>query len=349
MAELLAEMREMRAELRRQAAPVAKLLTVGELYALYKAAKRGMRSWFKVEPRILPLVEKYGDRQVASLTPGDAALYRLERRRTRIYPDKDRCYKELTINFDVQWFKAMLIWAVEETHIPSNPWMKVRAVKTKKTRKTSPTEDEIMRLIAESTTLMRAFILLAADSGMRRDEIRLMRWEWLDDASRVINLPAAATKSQQDRTVPVTMRTLEALRLLPRHVRSPFPFVNAETERPYDAVTIHKWFGRIVIAADVRGAPGDGRVRIHDLRHSYARRAARSNVRIEVISLILGHSTLEQTKVYLQTGEDDIADALDSFEDGIVRGIERKPAKHAGKSVGDGALSTHRDFVKLNT
>lgn len=331
MAELLAEMREMRAELRRQTAQVATSPTVGKLVGLFTAARVGARSWVAMKGRLRPVVTAFGNREAMSLTLGEIAIYRAERKRTP-YNDKGRTYTDLTINFECQILKTVLIWSVAEKLIPYNPLAGLRSVKTKKTRKTSPTEDEIGLLLARADAYMRTFILFAADSGLRRNEILHMRWDWIDEPNKVINLPAVATKSQKDRTAPITERTFAALRAMPRHLRSPFPFCNFDTEAPYSHVTVDVWFKDIVKASGVRAAPGDGSVRIHDLRHAYARRAARAGVRVEIISLILGHASIQQTLVYIQTGEDDLIEALDTFE----KEVSRKPPK--ASTVGDGRI-----------
>jgi integrase len=161
---------------------------------------------------------------------------------------------------------------------------------------------------------------------MRRDEARLCRWDWIDETAKMITLPAASTKSQRQRRVPISGRTIAAFRLLPRHLIKPYVLHNTDGD-PFASVTINAWFRKIVDRSGVQAAPGDGRVHLHDLRHAYARRNARAGVRIEVISMILGHSTLQQTKDYLQTGDDDIADARETFEESLNGPL--RPAQRA--------------------
>lgn len=317
-------------------------ITVKELYKPYAVAKGGRRSWKIIEGKLRPILEAFGDRDAMSLRVSDTEDYRASRRLIEFPGGKGRTYSDLSINFELQWLKAILIWATRGGRIPHNPLASMKDAKCKKTRKTSPTEDEITLLLDAADTLMRAIVLLASDSGLRRDEARCLRWDWIDEPNRVINLPAWATKSQKDRTVPVTARTFEALKLMPRHLRSPFVFINprSKLERPYDGATIDRWFKDIVDEAGIQAARGDGRVHIHDLRHSYARRAARAGVRVEIISLILGHATLQQTMVYLQTGDEDVIDALDTFEDGLRKSARRAPRN---QDVGEGRISIPKE------
>lgn len=327
-------------ELRRRAGIGAPGATVRQIYDAYERVKCRGKSWPIVRGKLRPTVELFGDREATTLTIGETEDYRAARRLVAYPRGKGKTYTDQSINHELMWLKAILNWAVRGGRLTHNPLALMRAAKAKKHRKTSPTEDEIGRLLVHASTLMRAFILLAADSGMRRDEIRLCRWSWIDEGTRMLTLPAAATKSQRERRVPVTERTFAALADIPRHISSPHVFVNARThsmDRPFDSKSVDAWFREIVDAAGVVAATGDGGVRLHDLRHSYARRAARAGVRVEVIAMILGHANIQQTMAYLQTGDDDVIDALDVFEAGL-----RKPAR-ASKSIDVGRHATRSE------
>lgn len=326
-------------ELQRRAGAAATGLTVRQIYDAYEKVKCKGKSWPIVRGKLRPTVELFGARQATSLTIGETEDYRAARKLVAFPGGKGRTYQDQSINQELMWLKAILNWAVRGGRITHNPLALMKAAKAKKHRKTSPTEEEICRMLGHASTLMRAFILLAADSGMRRDEIRLCRWSWIDEGTRMLTLPAAATKSQRERRVPVTERTFAALAALPRHISSPFLFVNTNSHSmvsPYNGATFDRWFHEIVDAAQVPAAVGDGRVHIHDLRHGYARRAARAGVRVEVIAMILGHANIQQTLAYLQTGDDDVIDALDVFEEGL-----RKPARSSKRvDVGQGRFSS---------
>lgn len=303
-------------------------LTVAEIYKAFAPAKKALKSWITVERALRPVLAFFGERDAMSLTVADTEDYRAERRTKDCRHGQGRKLSHKSINYEIQWFKTLLTWAVRGGRIKHNPIVTAKAARVQRHRNTSPTEEDIGKLLGLATTVMRVVILLAADSGMRRDEIRLCRWDWIDEGAKLITLPAQATKSQRERRVPISGRTLAAFRLLARHVRKPY-LLHGTAGDPIPAVTINGWFRKLVDRSGVKAAPGDGRVHLHDLRHSYARRAARAGVRIEVISMILGHSTLQQTKDYLQTGDDDIADARETFEASL-----RQPPKHADTSDG---------------
>lgn len=317
-------------------------VTVLQLYEPYKRAKAKLKSWHTIEMALAPVLVFLGGRPAMSLTVADTEDYREQRRTHQFRGGKGRTVSDKTINYQVGWLKCMMTWATRGGRIPYNPLAAMRAAKVSKHRKTSPTEEDIGRLLACADVTMRAFILLAADSGMRRDEIRLCRWEWIDESTRLLTLPAASTKSQRERRVPVTSRTFAALRLLPRHLKGSYVFHNANKGdgTPIHFNAVDKIFRGIVEASGVKAAPGDVRVHLHDLRHAFARRAARAGVRVEVISMILGHASIQQTMAYLQTGDDDVSDALDTFEAAL-----RRPA-HRSETIPDVGENRPNTFGK---
>lgn len=316
-------------------------LLVSQLYEPFARAKAALKSWITVERALRPAIEYFGDRDVMSLTVADTEDYRALRRTKECRHGKGRKLGHKSINFELAWFKTMLAWAVRGGRISHNPIAAMTAAKVQRHRNTSPTEEEIGQLLAHADLTLSGFILFAADAGMRRDEIRLCRWGWVDLDARLITLPAASTKSQRERRVPIADRMLAWLRLTPRHVRSPFVFANPDNSgEPFAAVTINGWFRRVADRSGVKAAPGDGRVHLHDLRHAYARRSARAGVRIDVISMILGHANLQQTKDYLQTGDDDIADARETFDAALRKGPARADDTSEQPHVAPGRLAS---------
>jgi len=308
---------------RRQGGPS---MTVRELVRIYLPTLAKARTRLLASGRLRPIMAAFGDRDVMSLRVIDAADYRAARKATEIpRGEPGRFYSDLSINFELRTLKTAIRWAVREGRLPHNPISEAKEAKCKKRRQTSPTEDEIGQLLALADTTYRALILLAADSGLRRDEARLMRWDWLDETTATVLLPGWACKNGKDRIVPLTTRTMAALRLLVRHLRSPYVFARANDEgSPMGARELDNKFRDLVRASTIDAAPGDSNVHYHDLRHSYARRAARAGVRIEVISRILGHGSIQQTLDYIQMADDDVIEAGEAFERGMARGRERR-------------------------
>jgi site-specific recombinase XerD len=57
------------------------------------------------------------------------------------------------------------------------------------------------------------------------------------------------------------------------------------------------------------------KITIHVSRHTFANRAINKGIRLEVVSKILGHSTIQQTLNYIKISQSDLDEAMDMFND----------------------------------
>jgi integrase/recombinase XerD len=228
----------------------------------------------------------------------------------------------------------MCSWAVVQGRIPYNPLAAAKSVRTKSKRSTAPNEDEVGRLLAHADDTLRVVILCAADSGLRRGEILGLRWEWIDRDEMMIRLPAWICKSGRARTTPLTQRTLDAMDVVPRHLRSSYLLTNPRTGEQYSDVTITSWFRAMALRSGVQAAPGE-KVVMHSLRHGFATNAVRRGVRLDVVSDWLGHASLDQTRDYIEVVDVDVAEGRAIFEAGIVKEQARRGPKRISAAAPD--------------
>ena len=312
---------------RRASGTAAPSITVRQLFDKYKAANQSRKSWETIRGKLLPFVEALGDRDVMGLRVLDWSDYRAEREKQEIPVGAPGRFRTAhTINLELQWVKAMCSWAVLQGRIPFNPLSAAKSVRTKSKRSTAPNEDEVGRLLMHADDILKVVILCAADSGLRRGEILGLRWEWVDRDEMVIRLPAWICKSGRARTVPLTQRTLDAMDIVPRHLRSSYVLTNPRTGDQYSDVTINSWFRAMAARSGVQAAPGE-RVVMHSLRHGFATNAVRRGVRLEVVSEMLGHASLDQTRDYIEVVDVDVAEGRAIFEAGIVKDQARRGPK----------------------
>lgn len=87
-------------------------------------------------------------------------------------------------------------------------------------------------LIKVDKSHLKAIILLAIDSGVRRGEILKLRWQDIDFQSNQIFIDGTHTKTERKRSVPLTDREkVELYRLRELNEDRPFPF--AEFKRSW--------------------------------------------------------------------------------------------------------------------
>ena len=316
------ELAELRALLAAQSAQISALvsalrpasqssLTVRELYRQYEIAQKHRPGWRTAAHMVSPFVAMHGERDATGLLVADWTAYRVSR--DDLAPS--------SLNYTLRVVKAMLRWAKAEGLLTAAPQLcDAKKQKAKKHRETAPTEDDVGRILAEAEGARdRVIILCACDSGMRNSEIRHLQWHWIDRVAMQIHLPAAITKSRKARSVPMTERLLAAIDAIPRDIRSPFVLRSPRTNGPYSQPHMTVMWQELARRAGLRPADGEGRVRLHDGRHGFATNAAERGIRIEVISEILGHATLEQTREYVQPRKGDLEEARKRFEAGIKR------------------------------
>lgn len=313
---------------RRAAAASAPSLTVAQLYERYVTAMKNHKSWKTIEVRMRAAVKFLGDRDVMSLKVIDWSDYRADREGQEIPTGKPgRKYGAHTINMELTWVKAMLNWAVLQGRIPHNPIAAAKPVRTRSKRSTAPSEADVSSLLEGADARLRVLVLCAADGGMRRNEIGRLRWDWIDRDQMVVRLPGWACKSGRARSVAMTQRMLDAIEAIPRHLRSPYVLTNPITGGPYGTSTLSNLFRVAADAAGLEASPRDGRVVLHDVRRGFASNATRRGVRLEVVSELLGHASLDQTRDYVEIVDTDVTVARETFELGIEKDQRRGPKR----------------------
>jgi integrase len=205
---------------------------------------------------------------------------------------------------------GVLSHAVDSELIEVNPVQNLKITKRKKQIEVKPlTEDEAERLLRAGKKFLGGdyypHILCALRTGMRLGEMKALKWSDIDFGKRQIEVQRSCrrgvvsdTKNHKRRRVDMTPHladTLKALKLTQkkRAVKngrpfSDYVFANRRGEI-FLRVPFENALNRCLEAANLR------RIRIHDLRHTYATiRLLRSHT-IGDVSYQLGHSSIKIT------------------------------------------------------
>jgi integrase len=149
-------------------------------------------------------------------------------------------------------------------------------------------DGEEAKLLQAATPAVRQAILLAIDTGLRRDELFGLQWCQVDFGRGLI-ATTTRTKSGRSRQVPLPLRSAQILAHLPRRLDSPFVFVNPDTGTRY--WQMNKGFRGAVRRAGLKD------VRWHDLRRTAGCRWLQRDGRsMEEVSILLGHSSVVVTE-----------------------------------------------------
>lgn len=282
----------------------AQVHTVAELWPLYwEAEGQFLRSAATETGRAKHLLSFFGARDAAGLTLIDVDAYRARRRIQR--GPRRKTTSSSTRNREIARLKRLLSWAVERKLLEANPIEHAEPEPEPPPRRSVADEHAMAAIIHECSEVLRAYVIVAYDTGMRRSEVLMLTRDRVDLDSGTVDLYAEHTKSSKPRRVVLSARARQALRDLPVVLGSPYVFANPATRKPWCKRYLYRRYREAVERADVHGAPGE-HLWFHDLRRSFATLARRRGVSESVTQKMGGWETAEVFKRYNIIDESDI-------------------------------------------
>lgn len=163
----------------------------------------------------------------------------------------------------------------------------------------------IVALIAEKRSQILTFsaLRLLIATGARLGEILSLRWMAVDLEHKVIQLEKDKT-SDNRRDILLSDDAVAVLAALPR-TKSPFVFYS-DSESGHVMDLKKAWLMALKRA-------GLRRLRLHDLRHSFASAAVRQGVSLYVVGKLLGHRQATTTQRYAHLEQEVARDALEKI------------------------------------
>jgi len=182
-------------------------------------------------------------------------------------------------------------WGME---VLSNPVKAIRKPKLPRGRERRLMFGEEAKLLAycdaEGNSLLRAFIVLAIETAMRRGEIAGLSWKDVDLNSRLANLHE--TKNGTSRIVPLSTRAVAALLSLSSGCQG--WVINIHRDN------ISAAFAAACNACEIHG------LTLHDLRHEATSRLFEKGFNMMEVSAITGHKSLSMLKRYTHLRPSDL-------------------------------------------
>jgi site-specific recombinase XerD len=157
--------------------------------------------------------------------------------------------------------------------------------------------EEVARLIDSARNLMhRTMLMILYATGLRRSELCHLKVSDIDSERMVIHVHG---KGSHERDVLLTPKLLETLREYWRWMK-PKTFLFPGTVKNWRAdVPITEKIVWDAVAHAVKHAGIKKRVSPHTLRHCFATHMLEAGADLRTIQVLLGHSKLEHTTVYL--------------------------------------------------
>ncbi len=313
---------EMRRELKDSGSETldAEKLKFGELAERYKAARlveakyvngikvSGRRSLLSLFTALKALTDYFGSRALRSIKAADLELFKEKRLDTPTQHGTQR--KIATVNRELELLRAMLSFAVQNDWLIRNPFTLTKgliskAAEAERDRILSFDEEQrLLEVCVGRREHLRAVLICALDTAMRRGEIFKMRWRDVNFDSGEIYIPQTNTKTEQARAVGMTRRLrneLERLRDLS---------AGDENESVFGITTTIK----TAFSSACRDA-GISNFRFHDCRHTATTRMIRSGSAHTEVMKITGHSQIKTFLRYLNLTLETTNNVADRLQD----------------------------------
>ena len=237
-------------------------------------------------------LEKYFNKPPDQLTEGDLKSFLLS-----IVQVRKLSQSSLKINYSALRF-------LYETTLGKG-WVMDR-IPYPKTTKSIPrilTKSEIQKIFAAAVTLkQKAMLMVTYSAGLRISETARLKISDIDSARMLLRVDQG--KGNKDRHTLLSQVALETLREYWKEYRPKnwlFPKdTSPENHVPID--TIRQAFKRAKRQANIRKPAS-----CHTLRHSFATHLLEAGVDLHTIQLLLGHSSIRTTTVYLHVSKKNLA------------------------------------------
>ena len=195
---------------------------------------------------------------------------------------------EHNINRLMQCLKTMMRLGEEWNLVEWQDWRSISKLKAPKKLVEVHSAEEIDKLLAACPTLeWQTIVLLAADAGLRREEIMNLRWKDVDNNNDMIYIDMP--EKDQVRTIPTTDCLRKQLANMRKKATSEFVISEVRNHPHKDYISI-----RYVKMAQEAGITST----IPKLRHTYACELAKKGVNLYALAKLLGITPLTAQETY---------------------------------------------------
>jgi len=156
----------------------------------------------------------------------------------------------------------------------------------------------------EPSKINVAAVKLILLTGSRKGEVLSARWQDFDLEKGIWSKPAFLTKQNKSSVIPLNQEALEVIKGIER--KADYLFFNEDTKTHIKDLKSF-WAG-------VCKKAGIEKVRIHDLRHTFASVLVSKGVGLEVIGKLIGHSNIKTTQRYAHLANSALKEATELFK-----------------------------------
>ena len=210
--------------------------------------------------------------------------------------------------------KRIFNLALREDMVEKNPCFKVKRLPEENERDRMVSYDEFNRLTKALPEHAADLVRLGYYTGMRFSEITGLTWDRVNLKDGCITLRPEDTKTKKPRRVYLTPGDVEVLERVGKVRSISHQFVFTDKGHPIKSIKT-----ALKTALEVTGLQD---FHFHDLRHTFNTNMRKASVDRSVIMKFIGHKTLSMFLRYSTVDENDAREAVEKFNDFLIRGSE---------------------------
>lgn len=202
--------------------------------------------------------------------------------------------EEISTSMINQYVSAFKILQVD---VLKRDWEQIRIKRPRRVKKLPVvlSYDEVEKLITATPNIKhRAILMLAYSSGLRSQELQLIKPSAIDSSRMQVHVVQG--KGKKDRYTILSTKTLEILRLYYKYARPKNYLFEAQGKKgkPLSDKTLN-----CIVKKNAAKAGIKKQVSFHTLRHCFATHLLEKGVNLRLIQQLMGHTSLRTTSGYL--------------------------------------------------
>ena len=218
-------------------------------------------------------------------------------------------------------------WLIKRGRWNTNPVEMIERLKeTDKKEFRALALEELQRFLEAAPFHRRVVYLLAAHTGLRKNELRTLTWSDLDLTAGVLRLRRCNTKTKKEATLPLSDEAKAILEAW-RELRPGLP-----SAQVFETVPRNQTFDSDLERAGIEKETPEGRLDFHGLRRTFCTNLARSGVSLTQAQRLMRHSTPALTaNTYTRLGCADGRDAIQKMQERLDEERSQNSAKKKRK------------------
>ncbi len=180
--------------------------------------------------------------------------------------------------------RTFLNWALREQYIGQSPIASMKPPGASKPRERALSDAELAEVFIKAQEHPYPFgpiVSLLILTGMRRNEVACLEWEWVDQTDRIITLPSTLTKNKHTHAFPYGDLVAEVLNSITQMGQYLFPSAS-------ETGTVFNGWGKSKARFD-EALENVEPFTLHDLRRTFATVHAKIGTPIHVTEKLLNH------------------------------------------------------------